>query len=940
MDEHLRAAARLYGTGKPRRVLSLPRVVFLVVAAAAPLAAMIGNLPIAIAQGNGAGMPGAFLLAAAILLCFAVGYARISRRIVSTGAFYTYVVQGLGKRVGVGAAYIAAVTYVLFAIGSAVAFGYFADFVAQALGARLPWYVLALAGSALTGVLGYRSIDLSSRLLGALMIGEIVILGGFDAAVVVAKGWAAFPLASFAPSVVFSHGLAIAVMFAFTSFIGFESAALYGEETDAPTRTIPVATYASVSLIGAFYLLTAWIAVGAMSADRAQAMAKAQGGRLMLDLTARYAGSVARDLTGVLVCTSILASYLAIHNAASRYLFALGREKLLPSVLGRFHLVRSAPSNASLAVSGLTAASLLIFSVVRLDVYRVIMPGLIGFATLGIIGLQALAAVAIVVWLGRRATAGTWPTLGAPAAGALGLIGATVLVTWNFPLLTPLRMPGIAWLPAAFAVIFVSGTVFAVWLEVYRPRVYDALGGIVLRPDTARPGPPPVTARGKYCIVGAGPGGLLAARSLRLAGLPYDQFERHGDVGGIWDIENPGTSMYESAHFISSKHTSGFFGLPMPVDYPDYPDHRQILAYIRDFAVRFGLREAITFNTAVVRAVPVGPDAQDGWDVTLSDGVTRRYQGLVCAAGVTWHPNQPTYPGLDAFKGEVRHSNSHRRAEDFRGRRVLIVGAGNSGVDIACDAARAADAAYLSVRRGYRFVPKHVFGVPTDLFLTGAIRPPKGVALPTDPSDMVDALTGDLTRFGLPAPDHKVLESHPIMNSQVLHHLAHGDLIAKRDVQTFTPDGALFTDGSCEAFDLVVFATGYEYRLPFLDEGLFDWDRGHPALYLNIFHRRLQGLAVLGFIEFASAGYQRFDEIAQMAAMDAYIAQSSRGLPAWRAMKADHRPNLRGQIAYIDSPRHANYVDADVYRRTLSEIRERFGWVDSDHGTYDALKVG
>jgi cation diffusion facilitator CzcD-associated flavoprotein CzcO/amino acid transporter len=936
MDEALRAAARLYETGKPRRVLSTRRIVFLVVAAAAPLAAMIGTLPIALAQGNGAGMPGAFLVAAAILLCFSVGYARISRRVVSTGAFYTYVVQGLGRVVGVGAALVAAVSYVLFAIGAAVAFGYFANLLMSQLGVSEPWFVWGAVGAALTGVLGYRSIDLSSRVLGALMMLEIAILGAFDGAVIIAKGWDAFPLASFTPHVVFAHGFAIAMTFAFTAFIGFESAALYGEETHEPTRAIPAATYASVSLIGVFYLLTAWLAVGAMGADKAQAMARAQGGELMLGLSAKFLGEAAGAATGVLVCTSILASYLAMHNAASRYLFALGREKLLPEPLGRFHLARHAPANASLTISALTAASLVVFGLARLDPYKATMPVLIGFSTLGIIILQALAAIAIVVWLARRTGQGGPARLAAPVAGALGLIAATVLVTWNFPLLlSPLTVAWIAWLPAGFAAIFVAGIVFGLWLRAKRPRTYAALGAIELRADTARPRPKPVAARGRYCIVGAGPGGLLAARAMRLAGLPYDQFERHGDVGGIWDIENAGTSMYESAHFISSKHTSGFFGLPMPAHYPDYPDHRQILAYVRQFAEVFGLREAITFNTAVDRAEPLGENAAGGWRVRLSNGETRDYEGLICANGVTWHPNLPTYPGLETFEGEARHSVTHRSADDFRGRRVLIVGAGNSGVDIACDAARAADAAFLSVRRGYRFVPKHVFGVPTDLFLTGAVRPPKGVALPTDPSEMVDALTGDLTRYGLPAPDHKVLESHPILNSQILHHLAHGDITAKGDVRAFTRAGAVFADGSEEAFDLVIFATGYEYRLPFLDEGLLSWNAGHPQLYLNIFHRTLRGLAVLGFVEFASAGYQRFDEMAQMAAMDAWIEQSGAGLAQWRAMKAGDHPNLRGHIAYIDSPRHANYVDAEIYRRVLSDIRERFGWVDPDHGTYD-----
>jgi hypothetical protein len=148
----------------------------------------------------------------------------------------------------------------------------------------------------------------------------------------------------------------------------------------------------------------------------------------------------------------------------------------------------------------------------------------------------------------------------------------------------------------------------------------------------------------------------------------------------------------------------------------------------------------------------------------------------------------------------------------------------------------------------------------------------------------------------------------------------------------------LFADGSSELIDLVLLATGYEYQIPYIDPALFTWKQGHPELYLNIFHRRLQGLSVVGFVEFASAGYQRFDEMAQMAAMDAYIQQSGVGLADWQALKANHRPNLRGTVSYIDSPRHANYVEVGVYRRTLAAIREQFGWPDPDHRIYSALR--
>jgi len=203
---------------------------------------------------------------------------------------------------------------------------------------------------------------------------------------------------------------------------------------------------------------------------------------------------------------------------------------------------------------------------------------------------------------------------------------------------------------------------------------------------------------------------------------------------------------------------------------------------------------------------------------------------------------------------------------------------------------------------------------------------------------MIDALTGDLTRYGLPAPDHKALESHPILNSQILHHLAHGDIRAKPDIREFTSTGAVFKDGSEEAFDLVLFATGYEYRIPYLEEGLFTWNAGHPELYLNLFHRTLAGLSVLGFIEFASAAYQRFDEMAQMLVMDANIRETGLGLEAWSRLKAEDRPDLRGSMTYVNSPRHANYVEVATYRRVLAELRGQFGWFDPDSHTYDALR--
>ena len=282
---------------------------------------------------------------------------------------------------------------------------------------------------------------------------------------------------------------------------------------------------------------------------------------------------------------------------------------------------------------------------------------------------------------------------------------------------------------------------------------------------------------------------------------------------------------------------------------------------------------------------------------------------------------------------------TYRSADELRGRRVLVVGAGNSGVDIACDAARSAEKAFLSVRRGYRFVPKHIFGIPTDVFITRGGVPPKGVVVPDDPSALVDSLVGDLTRYGLPAPDHRLLESHPIMNTQVLHHLAHGDLVAKPDVRELREHTVVFADGSEEEVDVVLLATGYDYLVPYVDPALFDWRDGRPDLYLNILHRTLDGLYVLGFVELADAAYQRFDDMAQMVVIDAHAHRSGEHLDELRRLRREDHPDLRGGHRYVDSTRHATYVDSATYQHYLAELRDRFGFADPDDSFYPPPSV-
>lgn len=419
-------------------------------------------------------------------------------------------------------------------------------------------------------------------------------------------------------------------------------------------------------------------------------------------------------------------------------------------------------------------------------------------------------------------------------------------------------------------------------------------------------------------IIGAGPSGLIMSKLAQDAGLNFKVFERNSGVGGIWDIQAPNSPMYESAHFISSKTLSCFPGFPMPESYPDYPNHKQILAYIKSFVEAFDLEKHIQFNTPVLQAKQTGSKESEHWEITLDDNsiVTAKY--LVCANGITWNPNEVSWTG--DFNGEIYHSVKYKSTEQLKNKRVLIVGAGNSGVDIACDASFTAEQAFLSMRRGYHFLPKHIMGKPADVFNENSPKLPMFLKQKLF-SWMLYFINGNLTRYGLPKPDHKVFQTHPIMNTQILHYLAHGDCIAKPDVERLDGDYVIFNDGSREKVDIIITATGYKHNCPFLDPSQLPITKtGHIDSYLNIFPRGVNNLAILGFVNFASAAYQNFYEMAQL-----IIADISESYPKLNTLKKEHKPDLTGGNDYIKSHRHADYVEVKAYLKTLKEIKQKIG---------------
>jgi amino acid transporter len=470
--------------------LSTSKIVFLVVAAAAPMAAMVGVVPLQFALGTGAATPGAYLLAGLTLLCFSVGYAAMSRRITNTGGFYTFIARGLGRPPAVAGALVAVIAYNAVAVQLVGGFGYFAELVVrQQTGLDLPWEVYSGAAVLLTAVLGFRQIDLSARVLGALMLAEIAILLLLDLAVISHRGAAALPVGSFAPHAVLGDGVGLAMLFAFGAFVGFESAALYGEEARNPRRAIPVATYTSVVLITGFYGFTTWAAVGGIGPERVRRFAEAQLGNTFFALTDEYVGPLATTVMAVLLCTSLFASLLALHNAASRYVYALGRERLLPGWLGHRHPRHGAPSRASLAQTAVNIAVPVAFAAASLDPYLNLSTSMAGLGTLGILVLQAAAAASVLGYFRRHPDRHWWRTGLAPAIGLAGLLGATVLVLRKFALLTGTDSRVVNALPWLIAAAALGGIGYAHWLRARRPAVYAGLAEDRPPPPTREPDP-------------------------------------------------------------------------------------------------------------------------------------------------------------------------------------------------------------------------------------------------------------------------------------------------------------------------------------------------------------------------------------------------------------------------------------------------------------------
>jgi dimethylaniline monooxygenase (N-oxide forming) len=415
------------------------------------------------------------------------------------------------------------------------------------------------------------------------------------------------------------------------------------------------------------------------------------------------------------------------------------------------------------------------------------------------------------------------------------------------------------------------------------------------------------------CILGAGSSGVAAAKALKEKGVAFECFEKGSDLGGMWRYENDNgaSSAYRSLHIDTSRRNLGYSDFPIPERYPDFLSHWEVAEYLDSYAERFGVRPHIRFRTEVVDVSPSGRS----WTVTLNGGEQKSYSAVLIANGHLWDPRWPEFPGR--FDGLAMHSHHYKTADPFDGKRVLVVGIGNSAVDIAVDLCRRAKSVHLSTRRSAWVMPKYLMGVPVDrwgAFFVRKLRLPVRVSR-SILQRLMFLTVGDQARFGLPKPAHPMWKEHATLSQELLPYIGHGWIKVKPDVRELQGERIAFADGSSEAFDAVIYATGYKTTFPFLKPDVFEVRDNKVALYRRTLVPHLPGLYFVGLLQPIGATIPLVEIQARWLA--AVLAGEVK-LPDRATMEAEiarHQRNLAKR--YVNSARYTLEVDFKEYAAQL-----------------------
>lgn len=430
------------------------------------------------------------------------------------------------------------------------------------------------------------------------------------------------------------------------------------------------------------------------------------------------------------------------------------------------------------------------------------------------------------------------------------------------------------------------------------------------------------TSDKSVCVIGAGSSGITAVKTLRDRGIPCVCFEKGSGIGGNWRYRNDNgqSAAYASLHINTSKTRMAYADYPMPDDYPDYPHHSQILDYFEDYVDHFGIRDAIRFKTGVEEVRPTG----DGdWEVTTEDReggrTTERYRAVLVANGHHWDPKWPDFPGR--FDGPTLHAHAYETPKDFEDRRVLVVGIGNSGVDIACETCRVARRTFLSTRRSAHVLPKYVFGRPVDHLAT-----PASSHLPLAFQKLFYKVLLNVTRgpqegFGVREPEHDILAAHPTISAELLNLVGHGRIKMMPDVAELRGGSVRFADGSEEEIDVIVYATGYKISFPFFKEDLMKTADNRVRLFRHVVHPDYPGLYFIGLIQPLGAVMPLAEAQSRWVAK---LLAGECGLPPAEVMEREIERDLEAMARrYVASPRHTIQVDFYPYLRAVRREMRR-----------------
>ena len=419
------------------------------------------------------------------------------------------------------------------------------------------------------------------------------------------------------------------------------------------------------------------------------------------------------------------------------------------------------------------------------------------------------------------------------------------------------------------------------------------------------------------CVIGAGSSGIAAAKALHERGIAFDCFEKGDRIGGNWVFGNTNkmSSAYRHLYINTSRERMQYSDYPMPKSYPDFPHHTHIAAYFDDYVEHFGFRDRIVFNTGVARAELTN----DGlWQVTTDTGDRRMYDALMVANGHHWNPRwpEPSFPG--EFHGKVMHSHYYVDNKEFDGKNVVVLGMGNSAMDIAVEASEVANRTFLAARRGAWVIPKYLFGKPLDQFITMAQIPLKLRFRAFEA--MLKFAIGDMERYGLPKPDHRLGQAHPTISGRILDRIVHGAVKPKPNIAELMGDEVKFTDGSIEKVDVIVYCTGYKVTFPFFDDDFISAPDNDLPLFRRVFKPEIASLAFIGLLQPLGAIMPLAEHQSRWFA--SYLL-GEYALPPREEMQAEiERERERMFRRYVKSKRHTMQVDFDDYLHALrKEIR-------------------